>query len=111
MKEQLWWWLFPDYSLLPKADALIESGNVTTNTVRFYHDTLTQLAYVHASRAQAVERLTRSRANLDVRYPSLSSPADSRWEVERGVGTIRVHLRKRRDKGGKSENKEAENHE
>ncbi len=75
MKEQLWWWLFPDYSLMPKVDRVLQQVN--PDTLRYYRDTLARLAATHKSRTQAVERLTTSVAELEARYPSLTSPADS----------------------------------
>ena len=65
MKEQIWWWAIPEYSLLPKIDKIIESRNVTTNTVKYYLNTLKSLADRHPKRVK--------RANLEERINNIEN--------------------------------------
>ena len=43
MKEEIWWWAMPEYSLLPKVKQLIDSGHITPETAEYYKNTLIQL--------------------------------------------------------------------
>ena len=47
MKQEVWWWSMPEYSLLPKVQALLDSGTVSSNTAAYYQETLNYLRENH----------------------------------------------------------------
>lgn len=47
IKEEVWWWAIPEYSLLPKVKQLLESGHATSETSKYYTKTLAQLYVQH----------------------------------------------------------------
>ena len=68
MKSQNRWWATPEYSLLPKIDKIIERGNVTTNTIKHYRDTLKLLIGRHPKRSESAnleERIKYSISNKE----------------------------------------------
>lgn len=47
MKEQIWWWAMPEYSLLPRAHALAHSSAATPATAAYYTNTIAWLRNTH----------------------------------------------------------------
>ena len=60
MKEETWWWAMPEYSLLPKVQALIDSGDATAETTEYYHMTLAHLESTHPRYAARVQSYLQS---------------------------------------------------
>ena len=47
MKEQVWWWAMPEYSLLPRTHALAHSSAATPGTAAYYTNTVNWLRDTH----------------------------------------------------------------
>ena len=55
MKEETWWWAMPEYSLLPKVQTLIETGNLNYETIEYYKRTLLILENKHSRFSQIIK--------------------------------------------------------